>query len=244
MTGTAMRRRLGVPDSAPAVGTGTQPSEQKAPLDLVEAFAAIRAGRPDARFVIVGDGPLRAAVETRVRAHGLNGCVVMTGLRRDIPDLLPGFDVFVLYSRWEGLPRVLPQAMASGVPIVCTQVDGHAEAVRNGVEGSLVEPGRPNRIAVRGVDLLGIRIKRSFGSALNLGTPSNPIGTALLYLGVAGLYWLAPPIDEFATAVTDPAAYQTLAERLRPSDQWFENVWAELLATVRTAAQTVASLAP
>jgi glycosyltransferase involved in cell wall biosynthesis len=149
-----MRDRLGIPEAAPVVGTVTRLSTQKAPLDLVEAFAIIREGCPDARFVIVGDGPLRSAVETRIRAHGLGSRVVMTGLRRDIPELLPSFDVFVLTSLWEGLPRVLPQAMASGVPIVCTRADGNAEAVQDGIQGYLVAPGQPAEMAGRVLELL------------------------------------------------------------------------------------------
>jgi glycosyltransferase involved in cell wall biosynthesis len=120
----------------------------------VEAFATIRQGCPDARFVIVGDGPLRSAVEARIRAHGLDSCVVMAGLRRDIPELLPAFDVFVLPSLWEGLPRVLPQAMASGVPIVCTRADGNAEAVQDGIQGYLVARGQPGEMAGRVLELL------------------------------------------------------------------------------------------
>ncbi|AHE99142.1 metal-dependent hydrolase [Thioalkalivibrio paradoxus] len=158
------------------------------------------------------------------------------------------FSVFTRFTRHRGVIHSIPAALFAGLlsALIAAEVFA-ASSVTAWTAGLFVCVGFLVHLIldeIYSVDLLGIRIKRSFGSALNLGTPSNPIGTALLYLGVAGLYWLAPPIDEFATAVTDPAAYQTLAERLRPSDQWFEHVWAELLATVRTAAQTVASLAP
>ena len=74
-------------------------------------------------------------------ALGLSGRLHLTGVRDDVPDLLPGFDVFVLSSRWEGLPRVIPQAMAAGLPVVATAVDGSVEAVRDSGAGLLVEPG-------------------------------------------------------------------------------------------------------
>ena len=64
----------------------------------------------------------------------------LLGLRRDVPVLLRAFDVLALASRWEGLPRVFPQAMAAGLPIVATRVDGAADAVVPGETGWLVDP--------------------------------------------------------------------------------------------------------
>jgi len=80
--------------------------------------------------------------------------VVLTGLRRDVPELMATFDVFVLTSLWEGLPRVLPQAMASGLPIVCTLADGSAEAVEEGVTGFLSPKGWSEHLATNVVRLL------------------------------------------------------------------------------------------
>ena len=67
--------------------------------------------------------------------------MVLTGLRSDVPRLLAAMDVFVLASQWEGLPRTLLQAMATGVPVVATDADGVAEVVRDGVTGRLVPRG-------------------------------------------------------------------------------------------------------
>jgi glycosyltransferase involved in cell wall biosynthesis len=121
------------------VGSVTRLSPQKAPLDLVEAFGHVSARFPGARFVIVGDGPLREQVEARLDVAGLSGIAILTGLRRDIPELMSAFDVFVLSSLWEGLPRVLPQAMATGLPVVCTAADGSAEAISDGENGIIVQ---------------------------------------------------------------------------------------------------------
>ena len=116
---------------------------QKAPLDVVEAAGRLLREVPDARVLIVGDGPLRAAVEERCRALEIDDRVVFTGLRPDVPDLLAASDVLVLSSLWEGLPRVIPQAMAAGLPVVATAVAGNAEAVVDGVTGLLVPPHDP-----------------------------------------------------------------------------------------------------
>jgi glycosyltransferase involved in cell wall biosynthesis len=138
---------LSIPPDASVVGTVTRLSPQKAPLDFVAAAAQVAAQRPDVHFVVVGDGPLRAEVEAQIAAAGFTDRFHLTGLRRDVPDLLHSFDVFALTSLWEGLPRVLPQAMAAGLPIVATAADGNAEAVEDGVNGLLTPPGDPQALA-------------------------------------------------------------------------------------------------
>jgi glycosyltransferase involved in cell wall biosynthesis len=132
----------------------TRLSPQKAPLDFVKAVARVAEQRPDVHFVVVGDGPLRTEVEARIVAAGLADRIHLTGLRRDVPDLLHSFDVFALTSLWEGLPRVLPQAMAAGLAVVATAVDGNAEAVEDGVSGLLTPPGDPQALAVALLRLL------------------------------------------------------------------------------------------
>jgi glycosyltransferase involved in cell wall biosynthesis len=112
---------------------------QKAPLDYVEvAYLVLQV--KDAYFILVGDGALREKVEKRVDELGLRKRFKLLGWRRDIAEILAATDIFVLTSLWEGLPRVLPQAMAMGIPIVATKVDGTPEAVANGVNGFLAEP--------------------------------------------------------------------------------------------------------
>jgi glycosyltransferase involved in cell wall biosynthesis len=162
----AVRAELGIPLGTVVVGTVTRLSPQKAPLDLLAAAAQVAAHRQDVHFVIVGDGPLRAEVEARVVASGLAECVHLTGLRRDVADLMHSFDVFALTSLWEGLPRVLPQAMAAGLPIVATGVDGNAEAVQDGVNGFLTPPGDPHAMATALLQLLeGPALSERMGQA-------------------------------------------------------------------------------
>ncbi|RIK59160.1 hypothetical protein DCC62_28950, partial [candidate division KSB1 bacterium] len=110
----SMRALLDIPLTAPVVGTVTRLSAQKAPTDFAAAAIEIAQSAPDTHFVMVGDGPLRGEVEGMIAQADLQKRFHLTGLRRDVADLLTTFDIFVLSSLWEGLPRVLPQAMAAG----------------------------------------------------------------------------------------------------------------------------------
>jgi glycosyltransferase involved in cell wall biosynthesis len=145
--GEETRAILGIPAGAPVVGTVTRLSAQKSPLDFVRAASRVAAEMPEAHFLMVGDGPLKSDVDKLVRELGISNRVIMTGLRRDVPELLAAMDIFVLTSLWEGLPRVLPQAMAAGLPIVATSVDGNVEAIRHGANGLLTPPGEPDSLA-------------------------------------------------------------------------------------------------
>ncbi len=162
----AARRALGVPEDAFVVGSVGRLVPQKAPLDLVDAFAEVAAAVPRAFLVIVGDGPLRGAVEARAAARGLADRVVLPGIRRDVPALLRAFDVFALSSRWEGLPRVFPQAMAAGLAVVATDVAGAADIVEPGHTGFLVPPGDTRALGHGILRLAGdAALRRRLGAA-------------------------------------------------------------------------------
>jgi glycosyltransferase involved in cell wall biosynthesis len=143
------RARLGLPREAFVFGSVGRLCEQKAPLDLLAAFVRVARARPEVRLVYVGDGPQRSELEAAIAREGLERRVHLAGLRRDVPELLRAFDVFALASRWEGLPRVFPQAMAAGLPIVATLVDGAPDAVTPGENGWLVEVGDITGLAGR-----------------------------------------------------------------------------------------------
>ena len=150
----AKKRELGLEPGGPVVGMIAPLKPQKAPLDFVRLAALVHRSRPDARFVLVGDGELRGPVEEQSARLGLSGTLLLTGWRRDIAEILRCFDLFVLTSLWEGLPRVYLEALASGVPVVGTRVDGAAEVIRDGVNGYLVEPGDVRGMADRVLELL------------------------------------------------------------------------------------------
>ncbi|HSL92715.1 MAG TPA: glycosyltransferase, partial [Candidatus Limnocylindrales bacterium] len=156
LTGSRERGRslLGIPEGVPVVGTIAPFKPQKAPLDFVEVALRVLGRMPAARFVMIGDGELRPMVEQAVANGPLAGNFYLAGWREEIPDLLRAFDVFLLTSRWEGLPKVVPQALLSGVPVVATAVDGTREIVDEGVDGYLVPPGDVETLARRVSDLL------------------------------------------------------------------------------------------
>jgi glycosyltransferase involved in cell wall biosynthesis len=109
---------------------------------------------PATLFLIVGDGPDRAALEDRSRALGLADRVRFVGNRADVPDLLALIDVFVLTSHIEASPVSILEAFAMGKPVVATQVGSVAEAVRDGENGFLAPAGDGDAIAACNVELL------------------------------------------------------------------------------------------
>lgn len=127
---------------------------QKAPVDFVRMAARVLLEVPEARFLLVGDGILRAEVAGRICREGLQGRVYLLGWRREIPELIAGLDLLVLTSLWEGLPRVFAEARAMGVPIAATRVGGAEEAVVDGRSGILVEPGDVEGMARRVIHVL------------------------------------------------------------------------------------------
>jgi glycosyltransferase involved in cell wall biosynthesis len=152
--GVAVRRELGLPLNAPVLGNVGRFSTQKNPLDWVRVAARVATDLPDCRFLLVGDGPLRADVEALIATEGLADRFVLTGLRRDVPRMVAAMDVFLLTSLWEGLPRVIPQAMSMRVPVVANRADGTVEAITHGETGFLVEPGDLDALAQHCLKLL------------------------------------------------------------------------------------------
>jgi len=138
--GTRVRDELGVSPAVPLVGMVACLKPQKAPLDFVRVAARLRAVHPQMHFFLAGDGILRTEMEAEIDRFELRGCFHMLGWRRDVRSLLGAADVLVLTSLWEGLPRVVLQAMAAAKPIVATRVDGTPEAIADGRSGFLLEP--------------------------------------------------------------------------------------------------------
>jgi glycosyltransferase involved in cell wall biosynthesis len=150
----AAQARLGVGPDGPVIGTVGRLSDQKDPSTFVHAAAAIAAELREAQFVWVGHGPLRESMEQLVGDSALGDRFLFTGARRDVAEILPAFDVFLLTSLWEGMPLVIPQAMACGVPVVASTADGNLELVRDGDNGLLAPPREPRVFARRVIELL------------------------------------------------------------------------------------------
>jgi sugar transferase (PEP-CTERM/EpsH1 system associated) len=142
----------GVGSTDPVViGTVGRMEEVKDPLTLVAAFARLKALRPDVhartRLVMVGNGSLRPRVEEELRNAGLAERAWLPGPRDDVPRVLRGLDLFVLPSLAEGISNTILEAMASGVPVVATNVGGNGELVENETTGVLVPPSDPDAMA-------------------------------------------------------------------------------------------------
>ena len=112
---------------------------------LVEAMAHVRRQVPDAQLVIFGEGELRGALEQQIRDLGLDKHVVLAGFRDDVLALTRSADLFVMSSVTEGLGSTVLDAMAMGLAVVGTRAGGIPEAVKDGVTGVLVPPGRMPR---------------------------------------------------------------------------------------------------
>lgn len=147
----AIRKEFGIPGSALVIGTVGRLAVEKAHRFLVEAIRPVLG--PSVHLVIVGEGPERAAIEDAVPAH-LRRFVHLPGAREDIPALLSSFDVFVLSSSTEGLPLVVPEAMAAGLPVVSTNVGGLSTVVRQNETGRLVPFGDVSSMRRNIVELL------------------------------------------------------------------------------------------
>jgi len=157
----ALGEALGLAAGAPLVGiVAALRPEKNHPLFL-RAAALVRRAVPAAEFLVVGDGPERAGLETLAGQLGLAGVVHFLGTRADVPELLRLIDVAVLTSHIEASPVSLLEAMASGKPVVATRVGSVAEAVANGRTGYLVPPGTEGPLAQRIVELLGRRDRRA-----------------------------------------------------------------------------------
>lgn len=132
------RRQLGLPSSAPIIGLGARLTEQKGISFLLRAIPALLREQPELVLVVAGDGPVRGDLEGEAHRLGIASHIHFIGPRTDMPEIIRLFDVYVLPSIWEGLPMVLLEAMASGCPIVATDVGGNPDAVRHGYNGYLV----------------------------------------------------------------------------------------------------------
>ena len=142
---------LGLDPNRPVVGTIGRFSIQKAPLDFVKAAKLALRRKPDAQFIMVGDGPLISEVQ---KAIGEEQRIKIYGFLDNVPEILSILDVFVMSSLWEGLGRALTEAMIMSVPVAATAVDGVPELVDHEMTGLLSAPRDPGQLAENIVWLL------------------------------------------------------------------------------------------
>lgn len=141
-----MRHELGVSDDTPVIGFVGRLVAQKAPEVLVRAFANIASSLPNAVLAMVGSGPLEEELRLLCGGLGIAERVLFLG-ERPASGVLAAFDIFALPSRNEGLPYVLLEAMAAGLPIVATSTAGVELLLTDGLEGTVVPPDDVERLA-------------------------------------------------------------------------------------------------
>jgi glycosyltransferase involved in cell wall biosynthesis len=159
----AVRRRFGLPVDAPVVGKVARLFPLKGHAEFLAAAAAVHAARPDAHFLLVGDGILKGDLAAEVQRLGLSAVVHFAGLLPpdEIPAALLAMDVVVHTSLREGIARVLPQALAVGRPVVTFALDGAPEVVEDGRSGFTVPPLDSSALAARVLELLADPARRA-----------------------------------------------------------------------------------
>ncbi|MDE2027686.1 MAG: glycosyltransferase [Candidatus Omnitrophica bacterium] len=142
---SSLRKQLGLVN-ARLIGIVGRLSPEKDHLTLFKAIKNIVSDSKDVCLFVVGDGDQRSCLEQYCVQHRLSDNIHFLGFRNDIPLILRSLDVFALSSLTEGVPLTILEAMASGVPVVATNVGGNSEIIENNVTGLLVPAGDPNAV--------------------------------------------------------------------------------------------------
>ena len=145
----AARARLGLSAEDFVVGIVARLSAQKAHHVLFEAFAGLREGHPHARLVVVGGGEREMELRMLAAELQLEDSVLFTGVRRDVPALLPAFDVSCLSSVHEGVPMAAIESMAAGIPMVVTDCGALRDMIVDGEQGFIVPVGDNSAMSER-----------------------------------------------------------------------------------------------
>jgi glycosyltransferase involved in cell wall biosynthesis len=148
------KAELGLDPARPVVGWLGRMEVQKAPLDFIVAVAELCRRYPCLQVVMAGEGRLRDSVAAAVAACGLADQIRLLPWQQQPARMLAAVEIFVLSSRWEGLPITLLEAMACGCAPVATSVDGSADVIEDGVSGLLVPAGEPGAMAAAIAGLL------------------------------------------------------------------------------------------
>lgn len=149
------RRSLNLPEDAPIIGTVGRLTEQKGYAFLVEAGGLVLQHWPNAYFLIVGDGELKETLMDQAQRLGIASHVIFTGPRSDIEALLHCMDIFASPSLWEGLPTVIMESMAAGVPVIGTDIPGTCDLIQHRSTGWLVPPADSRALADAILTMMG-----------------------------------------------------------------------------------------
>jgi glycosyltransferase involved in cell wall biosynthesis len=150
----AARREIGIRDTDFAIGSVTRLHDSKGNEYLVDAARRVVDARPNARFYVFGEGPLRPSLEAQAARLGLGDRFVFGGFTRDVARTLSAFDMSVFPSLWEGTPLTVFEALASGKPIVATDADGLLDVLTEGHDARIVPKRDSGALAERMIELI------------------------------------------------------------------------------------------
>jgi glycosyltransferase involved in cell wall biosynthesis len=145
----SLRRSLGITRQFVWVAVGRFETAKDYP-NMLHAFAQVRAGDSNAVLLLVGQGSLQAETEAIARSLGLGDAVRFLGVRNDVSQVMSAADAYVMSSAWEGMPIVLLEAAAAGLPIVATRVGGNHEVARE-EDGVILVPPKDSGALGRGM---------------------------------------------------------------------------------------------
>jgi len=151
---SSIRSSLGLCEDEKIIGAIGVLSEEKGHIYLLKAFANVILEFPNAKLLIIGNGPLKNMLQATSCRLQLKDKVIFTGMRNDIPNLLNIMDIFVMPSLDEGMPMALLEAMAAQKPIVATKIGAVTKLIENKKTGLLIEPKDTNAIANSIISLL------------------------------------------------------------------------------------------
>jgi glycosyltransferase involved in cell wall biosynthesis len=153
-TVSTYRRSLGIPQTAPVVGSVFRFWSEKRPMLWLETAKVLAAKLPEAHFLVIGDGPMREEMESFIRKARLNARFHLPGSRCDVAMPLSAMSAFLLTSEFEGTPNVLLEAQWLGLPVVATDAGGTREAIHQGVTGWCCSEPDPEMMAMKLFELL------------------------------------------------------------------------------------------
>jgi|SRR5687768_4301256 len=195
-----LKASLGVPESAPVIGSVGRLSTQKSPSDFVQVAEIVHRFKSDAHFIWIGDGPLEENVRDLSSSLQLESAIHWLGQRSDVHELLHLFDCLLLTSRWEGFPLVILEAMAAGVPVVATDILGTRELIEHGVNGWLAPVRDAESLAGLVLNLLADPIKADAFRQAGRARIENEFNRPRMLATIQSLY------DEVAMGMTYDSA--------------------------------------
>lgn len=162
-TRTAVRHEFGYEASDVVIAMVARLAPVKNHKLLIDTFGSLAGKYPQARLLIIGDGPLRGELESHVAQLLLQNRVTFTGDRPDVERLLTGAEIATLCSQSEGISLTLLEAMATGLPVVATNVGGNPTIISEGQDGHLVDQNVQSYSAALGRLIESESIRRSLG---------------------------------------------------------------------------------